>query len=132
MNDIKVMCVNKTHEYIIVHFLEQIQLYIDDITDKDEDFDVFSNVLRELVAKSNNNVIFSFLGGHFTEDWINQLPMTVYYAVVGYMHLIRVDLHDLIDTTEKLNSLIGETMMDLEFVSVDAAEGDTYYKVCLN
>ena len=58
--------------------------------------------------------------------------MTVYYAVVGYMHLIQVDLHDLIDTTEKLNNLIGETMMDLEFVSVDAAEGDTYYKVCLN
>lgn len=130
--DIQIMCANKTHELIIVYFLEQIQIYIDDITEKDNDYDVFMNVLRELVEKSNEDVILSFLGEDYAEKWINQLPMTVYYAVIGYMHLIEIGLHDLIDTTEKLNNLVNETMLDLEFVSVDRVEGANYYKINLN
>lgn len=130
--DIEIMCANKTHELIIVYFLEQIQIYIDDITEKDNDYDIFMNVLRELVEKSNEDVILSFLGADYAEKWINQLPMTVYYAVIGYMHLIQVGLHDLIDTTEKLNNLVNETMLDLEFVSVDRVEGANYYKINLN
>ena len=97
---IKIMCANKTHQEVIVHYIEQIQLYIDDITQKDEDYDVFINVLTELVEKSNKNVIFSFLGGEYTKAWLTELPTTIYYAVVGYMHLIEVSLFDLIDTTE--------------------------------
>jgi hypothetical protein len=130
--DIEIMCANKTHQFIIVHFLEQIQQYIDEITEKDEDYDIFINVLQELVRKSNEDVIFSFLGADYTEKWINQLPMTVYYAVVGYMHLIDVSLMDLIDTTEKLNNLVGETLENLEFVRIDNRMGDSYYKINLN
>ena len=130
--DIKLMCANRTHQHVIVHFIEQIQLYIDEITENDEDFEMFSNVLRELIEKSNKNVIFSFLGGEFTEKWIFELPMTIYYAVVGYMHLIQVSLMDLIDTTEKLNNLVNETFDNLEFVRIDSRKGDSYYKVNLN
>ena len=44
---IKIMCANKTHQEVIVHYIEQIQLYIDDITQKDEDYDLVINVLTE-------------------------------------------------------------------------------------
>lgn len=127
--NVKIMCVNDKHELIIVYFLEQIQQYIDEITKDDEDYDVFLNVLVELIAKSNENVIFSFLGSDYTEKWLSELPMTVYFAVVGYMHLIDVSLHDLIDTTEKLNNLVNETMDELQNVE---DFGDSYYKINLN
>lgn len=129
-DQIKIMCANNTHQEIVCHYIEQIQLYIDEITKKDEDYDIFINVLRELVEKSNKDVIFSFLGGEFREKWLNQLPMTVYYAVLGYMHLIQVDLVDFIDTIEKLNELVNETLDELMFVNVD--NGDSYYHINLN
>ena len=126
---IKIMCANKTHQEVIVHYIEQIQLYIDDITQKDEDYDVFINVLTELVEKSNKNVIFSFLGGEYTKAWLTELPTTIYYAVVGYMHLIEVSLLDLIDTTEKLNYLVSETLRELEDIE---DLNDNFYKINLN
>jgi hypothetical protein len=129
-SEIKILCANRTHQEIICHYIEQIQLYIDEITKKDEDFDVFINVLQELIEKSNKDAIFSFLGGDYKENWLNQLPMTIYYAVVGYMHIIDVSLLDLIDTTEKLNNLVSETLEDLMFVETD--KGDSYYKINLN
>ncbi|MBV20063.1 MAG: hypothetical protein CL870_03080 [Cytophagia bacterium] len=127
---IKILCANKTHQEIICHYIEQIQLYIDEITKRDEDFDVFINVLTELVQKSNKDAIFSFLGEDYKENWLNQLPMTIYYAVIGYMHLIEVSLLDLIDTTEKLNNLVSETLEDLDFLEVD--NSDSYFKINLN
>jgi hypothetical protein len=127
--NVKIMCVNDKHELVIVYFLEQIQQYVDEITENDEDFDVFLNVLIELIAKSNENVIFSFLGAEYTEKWLSELPMTVYFAVVGYMHLIDVSLMDLIDTTEKLNNLVNETLDELQNVE---DFGDSYYKINLN
>ena len=127
--NVKIMCVNDKHELVIVYFLEQIQQYVDEITENDEDFDVFLNVLIELIAKSNENVIFSFLGAEYTEKWLSELPMTVYLAVVGYMHLIDVSLMDLIDTTEKLNNLVNETLDELQNVE---DFGDSYYKINLN
>jgi len=127
--NVKIMCVNDKHELIIVYFLEQIQQYVDEITEHDEDFEVFLNVLIELIAKSNENVIFSFLGAEYTEKWLSELPMTVYFAVVGYMHLIDVSLMDLIDTTEKLNNLVNETLDELQNVE---DFGDSYYKINLN
>ena len=127
--NVKIMCVNDKHELIIVYFLEQIQHYVDEITEHDEDFEVFLNVLIELIAKSNENVIFSFLGAEYTEKWLSELPMTVYFAVVGYMHLIDVSLMDLIDTTEKLNNLVNETLDELQNVE---DFGDSYYKINLN
>ena len=57
----KVMCINEEHELILVHFLEQIQGYMDEITEDDEDYDIFLNVLGELIDKSNKSVIFSFV-----------------------------------------------------------------------
>lgn len=127
--NIKLMCVNDEHQFIIVHFLEQIQQYVDEITKDDDDYDVFLNVLIELIAKSNENVIFSFLGGDYTEKWLNELPTTVYFAVVGYMHLIDVSLIDLIDTTEKLNNLVADTIDELQNME---NYGDSYYKINLN
>ena len=127
--NVKIMCVNDKHELIIVYFLEQIQHYVDEITEHDEDFEVFLNVLIELIAKSNENVIFSFLGAEYTEKWLSELPMTIYFAVVGYMHLIDVSLMDLIDTTEKLNNLVNETLDELQNVE---DFGDSYYKINLN
>ena len=82
------------------------------------------------MEKSNKDAIFSFLGGDYKEKWLNQLPMTVYYAVLGYTHLIKVDLIDFIDTVEKLNELLSETLDDLMFVESDM--GDSYYKINLN
>ena len=127
--EIKIMCANRRHQEVIVHFLEQIQLYVDEITKDDEDFVVFINVLEELVRKSNKNVIFSFLGGNFTQDWMSELPTTVYYAVVGYMHLIQVGLHDLMDTTEKINNLVGDTLFEIENME---EQENTYYEIYLN
>lgn len=130
MNErIKIVVANDSHHLAIVHFLEQIQVYMDEITKDDEDYLVFVNVLTELIEKSNNEVIFSFLGGDYADKWINQLPMTVYYAVVGYMHLIDVDLMDLIDTTEKLNNLVNETFDKLDNVHFFEK---TYHKIYLN
>tara|TARA_R110002020_G_scaffold290128_2_gene505582 strand:- start:17771 stop:18163 length:393 start_codon:yes stop_codon:yes gene_type:complete len=126
---VEIMCVNKRHQFVITHFLEQAQQYVDEITINDEDFDIFLNVLMELIAKSNENVIFSFLGGEYTDKWLKELPMTVYFAVVGYMHLIDVSLFDLIDTTERLNNLVSETLNELENIEND---NNTYYKIHLN
>ena len=126
---VKIMCVNEVHQDSIVYFLEQIQLYVDEITKKDEDFDVFLNVLEELIRKSNENVIFSFLGGDYTKKWLTELPMNVYYAVIGYMSLIKVGLCDLINTTEKINNLVNETLDELEYVE---DSGNSYYKIYLN
>ena len=107
MNNVQITCVNEQHKVVIVHFLEQIQLYVDEITHNDEDYDVFLNVLIELIRKSNENVIFSFLGEEYLDRWVSELPMTVYYAVVGYMHIIEVNFMDFIDTTDKLNILVA-------------------------
>lgn len=125
----KIMCANKTHQGIITYFLEQIQNYIDEITEDDLDFDIFLNVLQELIRKSNEDVIFAFLGAEHEERWLKSLPMTVYYAVIGYMHLISVDLMVLIDTTEKLNNLVNETLDELELIN---DSGKDYYKIYLN
>ena len=125
----KIMCINEEHELILVHFLEQIQGYMDEITEDDEDYDVFLNVLRELIDKSNKSVIFSFLGEDYAQKWIQELPTTIYYAVVGYMHLIQVGLMELIDTTEKLNNLVGETLELLDDVQ---DSGASYYNINLN
>ena len=122
----KIMCANKTHQGIITYFLEQIQNYIDEITEDDLDFDIFLNVLQELIRKSNEDVIFAFLGAEHEERWLKSLPMTVYYAVIGYMHLISVDL---IDTTEKLNNLVNKTLDELELIN---DSGKDYYKIYLN
>ena len=130
--NVKIMCANKDHQEIICHFIEQIKLYMDEITENDEDFNVFMNVLHELIEKSNQSVIFSFLGGKFTEKWINELPTTIYYAVIGYMHLIDVSLIDLIDTVEKLNNLVADTMDNLEYIRIDTKMEDSYYKINLN
>ena len=126
------MCANDHHQKVIVHFFEQIQNYVDEITEDDEDFVVFINVLMELVEKSNEDVIFSFLGGDYREKWLKSLPMMVYYSVVGFMHMIDVSLFDLIDTTEKLNNLVNETLDSLEDVNDMGDFGDNYYKTCLN
>ena len=123
------MCINEEHELILVHFLEQIQGYMDEITEDDEDYDVFLNVLRELIDKSNKSVIFFFLGEDYAQKWIQELPTTIYYAVVGYMHLIQVGLMELIDTTEKLNNLVGETLELLDDVQ---DSGASYYNINLN
>ena len=125
----KIMCINEEHELILVHFLEQIQGYMDEITEDDEDYDVFLNVLRELIDKSNKSVIFFFLGEDYAQKWIQELPTTIYYAVVGYMHLIQVGLMELIDTTEKLNNLVGETLELLDDVQ---DSGASYYNINLN
>jgi len=123
------MCANQGHKTVLVHFLEQIQNYIDEITENDEDFEMFLNVLEELIEKSNDDVVFSFLGGEYTEKWMKTLPMTVYYAVIGYMHMIDVTLLDLIDTTERLNNLVNETLDSLDYID---CSGDDYHKICLN
>ena len=125
----KVMCINEEHELILVHFLEQIQGYMDEITEDDEDYDIFLNVLGELIDKSNKSVIFSFLGEDYAQKWIQELPTTVYFAVVGYMHLTQVGLMELIDTTEKLNNLVGET---LELLDEVQDSGTSYYNINLN
>lgn len=123
------MCINEEHELILVHFLEQIQGYMDEITEDDEDYDIFLNVLGELIDKSNKSVIFSFLGEDYAQKWIQELPTTVYFAVVGYMHLTQVGLMELIDTTEKLNNLVGET---LELLDEVQDSGTSYYNINLN
>ena len=128
----KIMCANNKHELVIVHFIEQIQDYIDRITENDEDFVVFINVLKELVKKSNEDAIFSFLGGDYREKWLKGLPMMVYYAVVGYMHMIDVSLLDLIDTTERLNNLVNETLDSLDEIDDIGNFGENYYKINLN
>lgn len=129
---IKIMCANSEHELVIVHFIEQIQDYMDRITKDDKDFVVFINVLRELVEKSNEDVIFSFLGGDYQEKWLKGLPMMIYYAVVGYMHMIDVSLLNLIDTTEKLNNLVNETLDSIDLIIDYEDFDDNYYKVNLN
>jgi|TARA_R100000479_G_scaffold91886_2_gene45283 hypothetical protein len=129
---IKIMCANNRHELVIVHFIEQIQDYIDKITKNDEDFVVFINVLSELVRKSNEDVIFSFLGGDYQEKWLKGLPMMIYYAVVGYMHMIDVSLLNLIDTTEKLNNLLNETLDSIDLIIDYEDFDDNYYKINLN
>tara|TARA_R100000482_G_scaffold124933_2_gene80044 strand:+ start:3339 stop:3719 length:381 start_codon:yes stop_codon:yes gene_type:complete len=126
------MCANNRHELVIVHFIEQIQDYIDKITKNDEDFVVFINVLSELVRKSNEDVIFSFLGGDYQEKWLKGLPMMIYYAVVGYMHMIDVSLLNLIDTTEKLNNLLNETLDSIDLIIDYEDFDDNYYKINLN
>ena len=129
---IKIMCANSEHELVIVHFIEQIQDYMDRITKDDKDFVVSINVLRELVKKSNEDVIFSFLGGDYQEKWLKGLPMMIYYAVVGYMHMIDVSLLNLIDTTEKLNNLVNETLDSIDLIIDYEDFDDNYYKVNLN
>ena len=110
---IKIMCIDKQHQGVISHFLEEIQMYIDEITNSDDDFDIFVNVLQELVKKHNENMIFSFLGTEREKEWLMELPRTVYFAVIGYMYLIRVDLCDLMDTIEKVNNLVNETLDEI-------------------
>ena len=129
---IKIMCANSEHELVIVHFIEQIQDYIDKITKDDKDFVVFINVLKELVEKSNEDVIFSFLGADYQEKWLKGLPMMIYYAVVGYMHMIDVSLLNLIDTTEKLNNLVNETLDSIDLIIDYEDFDDNYYKINLN
>jgi hypothetical protein len=72
------------------------------------------------------------LGGDYREKWLKGLPMMVYYAVVGYMHMIDVSLLDLIDTTERLNNLVNETLDSLDEIDDIGNFGENYYKINLN
>ena len=130
--NIKIMCANDDHEKVIVYFFEQIQNYVDEITENDEDFLVFINVMKELVEKSNKEAILSFVGDDYKDQWLKGLPMTVYYAVVGFMHMIDVSLLELIDTTEKLNNLVNETIDSIQDIEDEDNINDNYYKIHLN
>ena len=84
------------------------------------------------MQKSNEEVVFSFLGADYREKWLKGLPMMIYYAVVGYMHMIDVSLLDLIDTTEKLNTLVNETLDEIDYIDEMDDFGGDYYKINLN
>ena len=115
---VKILCLDKKHQGVLFNFLEEIQTYIDEITQNDDDFDIFLNVLQELIRKHNENVVFSFLGAEKEKEWLMELPRMVYFAVIGYMHLIKVDLCDLMDTVEKVNNLVNETLDEIEDMTI--------------
>jgi predicted transglutaminase-like cysteine proteinase len=115
---VKILCLDKKHQGVLFNFLEEIQTYVDEITQNDDDFDIFLNVLEELIRKHNENVVFSFLDRKREEKWLKQLPNMVYWAVIGYMYLIKVDLCDLMDTIEKVNNLVNETLDKIEDMNI--------------
>ena len=80
-----IICINTAHESIMLEFLNDIQMIIDDATEKDEDYDSFLNILANIIMNHNENGEIAYKGTIFRNNWLYNLPSMVYWASIGYI-----------------------------------------------
>lgn len=84
-NENYIVCLNYTHESIILEYLADIQDIIDEITLKDENYDSFLNVLANIIINHNENGELAYKDTIFRNNWLYTLPSMVYWAALGYV-----------------------------------------------
>lgn len=80
-----IICINTAHESIMLEFLNDIQIIIDDATEKDEDYDSFLNILANIIMNHNESGDMAYRDTIFRNNWLYNLPSMVYWASIGYV-----------------------------------------------
>ena len=96
------ICLNATHETIMLDFLNDIQAIIDVATERDEDYDSFLNILANIIMHHNENGEMAYRDTIFRNNWLYNLPSMVYWASIGYISGIRDKNEDLPSVASKL------------------------------
>tara|TARA_B100001094_G_C18055641_1_gene732336 strand:- start:731 stop:1096 length:366 start_codon:yes stop_codon:yes gene_type:complete len=76
------------HEEIVLDYLGDMQAIIDLITEKDDNYESFLDVLTQIIVVHNKNGEKAYLDTIFRSEWIYSLPSMVYWAALGYIAVL--------------------------------------------
>lgn len=109
-----IICLNVTHEGIILDFLSDVQVIIDTATVRDEDYDSFLTVLSNIIIQHNEKGELAYRDTIFRNNWLYNLPSMVYWASIGYISALEEKREDipviaskLAERLSKVNDSIG-------------------------
>ena len=123
-----IICINTTHEGIMLDFLGDIQRIIDNATEKDEDYDSFLSVLTNIIMQHNDNGELAYKDTIFRNNWLYSLPSMVYWASIGYISALEGGREDIPSIASKLAgrlSKVNESISLMVLYSSDLGDNNT-------
>ena len=103
-----IVCLNTTHEIIIMDFLSDVQSIIDNATENDQDYDSFLNVLANIILHHNESGEMAYKDTIFRNNWLYNLPSMIYWASIGYVSVLPGKNDDITVTATKLAIRLAE------------------------
>lgn len=103
-----IVCLNTTHEIIMMDFLSDVQSIIDNATENDQDYDSFLNVLANIILHHNESGEMAYKDTIFRNNWLYNLPSMIYWASIGYVSVLPGKNDDITVTATKLAIRLAE------------------------
>ena len=113
LNQDYIICLNSSHESIILDFLKDVQGIIDDATEDDSDYDSFLNVLTNIIMQHNENGEMAYKDTIFRNNWLYNLPSMIYWASLGYVSILKNKNEDIVFITTKLAIKLDEVNLSI-------------------
>tara|TARA_R110000796_G_scaffold60332_3_gene139523 strand:- start:2504 stop:2902 length:399 start_codon:yes stop_codon:yes gene_type:complete len=110
LNENYIICLNTSHEAIIMDYLSDVQKIIDNSTESDEDYDSFLNVLANIIMQHNEKGEMAYKDTIFRNNWLYNLPSMVYWASLGYVSILK-------DKTEDVSTIATRLAIELAKVN---------------
>tara|TARA_R110000796_G_scaffold209835_1_gene326109 strand:+ start:77 stop:475 length:399 start_codon:yes stop_codon:yes gene_type:complete len=108
-----IICLNSSHEAIIIDYLNSVQHIIDEATDSDEDYDCFLDVLANIIMKHNVDGEMAYSDTIFRNNWLYSLPSMIYWASLGYISILKNNNEGLEVTAKRLAKKLDEVNDDI-------------------
>lgn len=108
-----IICLNSSHEAIVVDYLNSIQGIIDDVTESDEDFDSFLDVLANIIMKHNSGGEMAYNDITFRSNWLYSLPSMIYWAALGYVSILKNNNQGVELTAKRLARKLDDVNEDI-------------------
>ena len=103
-----IVCLNTTHEIIMMDFLSDVQSIIDNATENDQDYDSFLNVLANIILHHNESGEMAYKDTIFRNNWLYNLPSMIYWASIGYVSVLPGKNDEITVTATKLAIRLAE------------------------